>query len=206
MAWLAPPNPQPPPFHRPPLRTPHACAPPPCWAGRPAVDRRPWPPAPPPHRQVGTLLRRHGVRERLADALCAQAGVEGRRMCELKKAERQALLELLTAYPLQVTGHEGYKKAEVTGGGVPLSEVDCKSMESRWGWGYGGRGARCRLGAGMGSGVGAAAQQRLQPRPAALPGHVGGGGALPGQGGQAGVLALRLEAGGHLACMPINKP
>jgi predicted flavoprotein YhiN len=80
---------------------------------------------------VGTLLRRHGVRERLADALCAQAGVEGRRMCELKKGERQALLVLLTAYPLPVAGHEGYKKAEVTGGGVPLSEVDCRSMESR---------------------------------------------------------------------------
>jgi predicted flavoprotein YhiN len=81
--------------------------------------------------QVSTLLRRHGVRERLADALCTQLSVEGKKMCELKKTERQALLELLTAYPLNYTGHEGYKKAEVTGGGVPLSEVDCKDMGSR---------------------------------------------------------------------------
>lgn len=28
-------------------------------------------------------------------------------------------------------GHEGYPKAEVTGGGVPLEQVDCKTMESR---------------------------------------------------------------------------
>jgi len=27
--------------------------------------------------------------------------------------------------------HEGYPKAEVTGGGVPLEQVDCKTMESR---------------------------------------------------------------------------
>ena len=29
------------------------------------------------------------------------------------------------------TGDEGYKKAEVTGGGVALSEVDPRTMESR---------------------------------------------------------------------------
>lgn len=32
---------------------------------------------------------------------------------------------------MQYSGHEGYKKAEVTGGGVPLNEVNCRSMESR---------------------------------------------------------------------------
>jgi predicted flavoprotein YhiN len=52
-------------------------------------------------------------------------------MSQLKKAERQALLTALTAWPLPITSHEGYKKAEVTGGGVPLEQVDCKTMESR---------------------------------------------------------------------------
>jgi predicted flavoprotein YhiN len=52
-------------------------------------------------------------------------------MSQLKKAERQALLTALTAWRLPVTSHEGYKKAEVTGGGVPLEQVDCKTMESR---------------------------------------------------------------------------
>jgi predicted flavoprotein YhiN len=50
---------------------------------------------------------------------------------ELKKGEREALLAALTCYALPVSGHEGYAKAEVTGGGVPLNEVDCSTLESR---------------------------------------------------------------------------
>lgn len=42
-----------------------------------------------------------------------------------------AQVAALTAYELQYTGHEGYKKAEVTGGGVPLEEINCATMESR---------------------------------------------------------------------------
>ncbi len=37
----------------------------------------------------------------------------------------------LTAYELRVSGHEGYKKAEVTGGGVRLEEVECATLESK---------------------------------------------------------------------------
>lgn len=54
-----------------------------------------------------------------------------RTQTQLRKAERAALVEALTAHPLDVTGHEGYKKAEVTGGGVPLGEIDCRTCESR---------------------------------------------------------------------------
>ena len=32
---------------------------------------------------------------------------------------------------MQYEGHEGYKKAEVTGGGVPLGQIDCSNMESK---------------------------------------------------------------------------
>jgi hypothetical protein len=71
------------------------------------------------------------VQERLAAALAVEVGVQGRQMSQLKKAERQALLIALTAWPLPISSHEGYKKAEVTGGGVPLEQVDCKTMESR---------------------------------------------------------------------------
>ena len=45
--------------------------------------------------------------------------------------QRLNLLQLLTAYELPITGHQGYAKAEVTGGGVPLSQINCASMESR---------------------------------------------------------------------------
>jgi predicted flavoprotein YhiN len=52
-------------------------------------------------------------------------------MAQLKNSERAALVTALTKYPLSVTGSEGYKKAEVTGGGVPLEQVQCSTMESR---------------------------------------------------------------------------
>lgn len=76
------------------------------------------------------IVRRHLPR-RLADALCDEAGVSGRSSHDLRAEERKALLKLLTAYPLPVSGDEGYRKAEVTGGGVPLSEIDTATMESK---------------------------------------------------------------------------
>ena len=54
-----------------------------------------------------------------------------RRTSGLKRSERVALIESLTTYVLPVTGDEGYKKAEVTGGGVALDEVELRTLESR---------------------------------------------------------------------------
>jgi predicted Rossmann fold flavoprotein len=69
--------------------------------------------------------------ERLADALCLDAHVPlDRRVAELKRTERVALIERLTACVLSWTGDEGYAKAEVTGGGVALSEVNSRTLES----------------------------------------------------------------------------
>ncbi len=72
--------------------------------------------------------------ERLASALVADAQIpDGRRTSSLTRAERVRLVERLTAYDLPWTGHEGYAKAEVTGGGVALDEVDPATLESlRW--------------------------------------------------------------------------
>ena len=44
---------------------------------------------------------------------------------------RQALVSLLTAYALEPCGDEGFPKAEVTGGGVSLLEVQTQTLESR---------------------------------------------------------------------------
>lgn len=69
--------------------------------------------------------------ERLAEALCADAGLPpDRRGPELRREERLALLERLTAYTLPWSGNEGYKKAEVTGGGVALTDVTTRTLES----------------------------------------------------------------------------
>jgi predicted Rossmann fold flavoprotein len=79
---------------------------------------------------VTTAVARH-VPQRLADALAAEAGVPSARTCaQLRRDERQALVTALTAYDLPWTGHEGYRPAEVTGGGVALDEVHRRTLES----------------------------------------------------------------------------
>ena len=56
----------------------------------------------------------------------------GRRpLAQLRREERRRLIEVLVRGELPWTGDEGYKKAEVTGGGVSLAEVDPRTMESR---------------------------------------------------------------------------
>lgn len=82
-------------------------------------------------RTVAGALRAE-LPDRLASALAAAAGVEyTRSLAELRREERLALIEMLVRAPLPWTGHEGYKKAEVTGGGVSLGEIDPRTMESR---------------------------------------------------------------------------
>ena len=49
----------------------------------------------------------------------------------MRRDERIALIEALTAFVLPWTGDEGYKKAEVTGGGIALDEVHPRTLESR---------------------------------------------------------------------------
>jgi predicted Rossmann fold flavoprotein len=74
----------------------------------------------------------HEVPQRLADYLVDAAGVpRDRTVPQLRRAERQTLLSHLTAYPLPWTGDEGYRKAEVTGGGLALDEVEPATLESR---------------------------------------------------------------------------
>jgi predicted Rossmann fold flavoprotein len=76
------------------------------------------------------LLRRH-LPDRLAEALLADAGVEGtRNFPQLRREERRRLVEALTHHPLPWNGDEGYRKAEVMGGGVALSEIDARTLES----------------------------------------------------------------------------
>lgn len=50
--------------------------------------------------------------QRLAEALCGEAGVSERRLAELRRAERTVLLDKLTEYPLECDGHEGYAKVK----------------------------------------------------------------------------------------------
>jgi predicted Rossmann fold flavoprotein len=75
---------------------------------------------------------RAGLPHRLAEVLLGIAGIEpAQTLSHLTRDERQRLVELLVRSPLPWTGDEGYKKAEVTGGGVSLAEIDPRTMESR---------------------------------------------------------------------------
>jgi len=79
---------------------------------------------------LGALRSR--LPERLALALLGVAGVEpARPLAQLRRLERLRLVDTLVRGALPCTGHEGYKKAEVTGGGVSLAEIDPRTMESR---------------------------------------------------------------------------
>jgi len=69
---------------------------------------------------------------RLAEALLLEARVPAERpLAQFSKAEMARLLESLTATRLPVAGTRGFDHAEVTRGGVPLTEVDPKTLESR---------------------------------------------------------------------------
>jgi predicted flavoprotein YhiN len=80
---------------------------------------------------VGTVVAR-ALPQRLSDQLLGEAEVpRDRPLAQLDRDARRRLVTLLTAYPLPWTGDEGYRKAEVTGGGVALGEVDPRTLESR---------------------------------------------------------------------------
>jgi predicted Rossmann fold flavoprotein len=70
--------------------------------------------------------------ERLVRALCMEAGVDpatpGHR---LSRDHRRAVARAVTELALPVTGDRGFDYAEITAGGVPLSELHLDRMESR---------------------------------------------------------------------------
>ena len=76
------------------------------------------------------LLRRH-LPERLAAQLLVEIGLGDADLSQLRREDRARLVDALTRYPLPWAGSEGYKTAEVTGGGVSLAEVNPATLESR---------------------------------------------------------------------------
>lgn len=76
-------------------------------------------------------LSRH-LPERLARALCEHAGIGSFQSASaLEREQRRRLAAALCELHVPVTGDRGYTHAEVTAGGVPLSEVRLETMESR---------------------------------------------------------------------------
>ena len=100
------------------------------WGG---LGREDWEQALRPEgaRTVGAVVRA-GLPDRLAGMLMEAAGVSpATPLAQLRREDRRRLIDMLAEGELPWTGDEGYRKAEVTGGGLALSEVDQRSMESR---------------------------------------------------------------------------
>lgn len=69
---------------------------------------------------------------KVADAVLARLKLRGdTTLANVSREDRRVLVKALLEWPLPVTGGRGYTFAEVTAGGVPLSEVDPSTLESR---------------------------------------------------------------------------
>lgn len=78
-------------------------------------------------RALADLLPR-----RLVEVLLPRAGLRpDTRVGNLTRPMRDRLLAVLCAFRLPVDGHEGFRTAEVTGGGIPLDEIRPSTLESR---------------------------------------------------------------------------
>lgn len=70
--------------------------------------------------------------EPLSREICTLAEVAfDARFSKLEGAKRARLISLLAWTPLDVIGHDGFKMAMITRGGISLKEIDPKTMQSR---------------------------------------------------------------------------
>lgn len=80
----------------------------------------------------GRHLREQGLPARLVETLCAIAKIDGSAPAtQMTREQRRALVQTTTSMEVPITGDRGYAHAEVTAGGVPLSEIRLETMESR---------------------------------------------------------------------------
>lgn len=83
-------------------------------------------------RSTPIRLLRDRLPDRLAEAICKEAGVApGVSGNALTREARRSLVTALSEMRIPITGDRGYTYAEVTAGGVPLSEIKLDTMESR---------------------------------------------------------------------------
>ncbi|MBN2816426.1 MAG: NAD(P)/FAD-dependent oxidoreductase [Campylobacterales bacterium] len=68
----------------------------------------------------------------LSQELCKLAELSGEeKLGKIEGAKRAKLISLLAWTPLHVTGHDGFRMAMITRGGISLKEIDPKTMQSR---------------------------------------------------------------------------
>lgn len=80
--------------------------------------------------QVATALAQM-MPERLAQAIAADAGMEGRRLADQPNPRLEALGARVNRWQVRPVGTEGYRTAEVTLGGVDTRDLDARTMQAR---------------------------------------------------------------------------
>ncbi len=84
-----------------------------------------------PRVSVGRIMGER-LPDRLAVALMRRAGVDpALPLSQLAREQRRTFIRVLTEFSLPVERDRGWNFAEVTAGGVPLSEIDYRTMASR---------------------------------------------------------------------------
>jgi predicted flavoprotein YhiN len=83
------------------------------------------------HHITRALALGEHVPVRLVDRLLEELGLWDATLSSLRREDRARLLQALVAYELPWVDCGGYREAEATGGGVPLGEVDPKTLRSR---------------------------------------------------------------------------
>jgi predicted Rossmann fold flavoprotein len=82
-------------------------------------------------KQLGGVLAVHLPR-RVCDMLLEQCGTPvDRKAAALSKEDRSRLVQCVKRLAVPITGTLGFKKAEVTAGGIALDEVDSRTMQSK---------------------------------------------------------------------------
>ena len=84
-----------------------------------------------PRASVGRILGQQ-LADRLVDSLTGVAGVDpATPIGQLTRAQRRVLVPTLTDFAFPIDRSRGWDFAEVTAGGVPLNEIDYRTMASR---------------------------------------------------------------------------
>ena len=84
-----------------------------------------------PHRNTLELVQTL-LPEALSRALCTLADADpALGFNKLPGTTRDKLIKLLAWTPLTITGHDGFKMAMITRGGISLKEIDPKTMQSK---------------------------------------------------------------------------
>ena len=82
-------------------------------------------------RQLATILG-DWIPQRLAESILNLLGLPGdRRIAELAKTDRLRLVQSVKQLAIPISGTLGFKKAEVTAGGVALDEIDSRTLQSK---------------------------------------------------------------------------